>query len=116
MRLIDADRKTEELRGKLLMYLGVEQTEEVRIRVRAIRGCIGELREAPSVEGGTVVIEHRAEEVVRCEECRHGESDELAIYCRHPGGMIRAHYGGFCSKGERREGRPLPYGKGGGTG
>jgi hypothetical protein len=116
MRLIDADRKTEELRGKLLMYRNVDQTEEVRIRVRAIRGCIGELREAPTVEGGTVVIEHRAEEVVRCEECRHGESNGQVIYCRHPGGMIRASYGGFCSKGERREGSPLPYGEGGGTG
>jgi hypothetical protein len=113
MRLIDADRKTEELRSKLLMYRNVDQTEEVRIRVRAIRGCIGELREAPTVEGGTVVIEHRAEEVVRCEECRHGESNGQVIYCRHPGGMIRASYGGFCSMGDRRDRPPYPFEEGG---
>ena len=113
MRLIDADRKIEELRGKLIMYNGVNQTDEVRIRVRAIKGCIGELKEAPSVEGGVVVVEHRAEEVVRCEECRYGESDGEAIYCRHPGGMIRASYGGFCSKGDRRDRPPYPFEEGG---
>lgn len=97
MRLIDADDKEAELRGKYSRYDTMEQTPEVAGVKRLIRRCIAELRDAPTYEGDQIVVVHRNEEVVRCSACRYFERG----HCRNSRGMLAPKPDGFCSEGVR---------------
>ena len=96
IKLISVDAKEEELRGKLLRYMSMEQTPEVLDCIRLIRRCIAELRDTEPYDGGLVVF-HRNEEVVRCSVCRYFERG----HCRHSRGMLAPEPDGFCSEGVR---------------
>lgn len=98
-RVINADAKEAELRGKYSRYDDMEQTPEVLECKRMIRRCIAELRATPTYDGGAVVVVHRNEEVVRCAECRYFEHGD----CRNPRGMLAPKPDGFCSAGKSRE-------------
>ena len=99
MKIIDADVKIAELRGKLARYAVEEQTEEVVFKIRAIKGCIAELRAARPYEGGEVVhtVVHRDEQIVRCGKCEFHLNE---MECQHPDGMIVAPPDGFCVYGK----------------
>lgn len=103
VRLINADAKEAELRGKYSKYDAMEQTPEVVDAKRLIRRCIAELRDTPTYEGGAVVVVHRAEEVVRCAQCIHSERRAGGWVCRNPKGMLAIDDMSFCSKGVRED-------------
>lgn len=100
-RVINADEKEAELRGKYTRYADMEQTPEVRECMRMIRRCIAELRDTPTYDGGAVVVVHRNEEVVRCPKCVHSERRAGGWACRNPKGMLSIDDMSFCSKGVR---------------
>lgn len=99
-RLINADEKEAELRGKYSRYAAMEQTPEVRECMRLIRRCAAELRDTPTYDGGAVVVVHRNEEVVRCADCVHSERREGGWVCRNPRGMLMINDMSFCSEGK----------------
>lgn len=100
-RVINADAKEAELRGKYSRYDDMEQTPEVLECKRMIRRCIAELRATPTYDGGAVVVVHRNEEVVRCAQCIHSERRAGGWTCRNPKGMLSIDDMSFCSKGVR---------------
>lgn len=100
-RVINADAKEAELRGKYSRYAAMEQTSEVRECMRMIRRCIAELRDTPTYEGDQIVVVHRNEEVVRCADCVHSERRAGGWVCRNPRGMLMINDMSFCSEGVR---------------
>ena len=48
------------------------------------------------------IIEHKAEQVVRCKDCKHHEDEEMGmVYCTHiVGSWVAEDF--FCADGERR--------------
>lgn len=98
IKLINADAKEAELRGKLLRYMNMEQTPEVQECMRMIRRCIAELRDTKPYEMDSLMVFHLNEEVIRCFECRYFERDG----CRHSRGMLGPKADSFCSEGVRR--------------
>ena len=100
-RVINADTKEAELRGKYSRYDDMEQTPEVLECKRMIRRCIAELRATPTYDGGAVVVVHRNEEVVRCAQCIHSERRAGGWVCRNPKGMLSIDDMSFCSWGVR---------------
>jgi hypothetical protein len=99
-RLINADAKEAELRGKYSRYDDMEQTPEVVDAKRLIRRCIAELRATPTYDGGAVVVVQRNEEVVRCPKCVHSERRAGGWVCRNPRGMLMINDMSFCSEGK----------------
>lgn len=101
VRLINADTKEAELRGKYSKYDAMEQTPEVVDAKRLIRRCIAELRDTPTYEGDQIVVVHRNEKVVRCPKCVHSERRAGGWVCRNPRGMLAIDDMSFCSWGVR---------------
>ena len=117
MKIIDADVLSESLRRKLGIYeeqlAGGEENagadaqvdecviHELAFRIRGIRGCLAELRDAVEIPqaDGTAGVVH-------CRECRYGSpcliEKDKAILCTNPCGLIYVGYDGYCSKGERK--------------